>query len=121
MLEVLVRDTNGCTAQDRVEFGVDRRRNIYVPNIFYPAGSENNIVVIFGGNDVAEIKYFQIFDRWGDMVHETTNFQPGDLSKGWNGTIENRLAQPAVFVWMAAVLFKDGEIEVFTGDVTITR
>lgn len=120
-IQVFVRDTSGCSAEDRLEFRVDRRRNIYVPNIFYPAGSENNIAIIFGGNDVAEIKYFQIFDRWGAMVHETTNFQPGDLSKGWNGTIGNQPAQPAVFVWVAAVLFKDGLTELFSGDVTVTK
>jgi hypothetical protein len=118
---VFVRDTNGCKTEDYLLYGVDRRRHIYVPNIFYPEGSENNTAIIFGGNDVLSIQYFRIFDRWGNMVHEATNFQAGDLTKGWKGTIDNKLAQPAVFVWVAAVVFKDGEIEVFGGDVTVSR
>jgi PKD-like domain/Proprotein convertase P-domain len=120
-IQVFIRDSNGCVANDRMEYTVDRRRNVYVPNIIYPSGSENNIATVFGGNDVAEVKYFKVFDRWGAQIHETTNFQPGDLNKGWNGTIDNRVAQPAVFVWTVAVLFKDGEIEVFTGDITVIR
>jgi hypothetical protein len=120
-IQIFVRDTNGCVANDRMEYTVDRRRKVYVPNIIYPSGSENNIATVYGGNDVAEIKYFKVFDRWGAQIHETTNFQPGDLNKGWNGTIDNRTAQPAVFVWTVAVLFKDGQLEVFTGDITVIR
>ncbi len=120
-VQVTVKDTNGCEATDRLEIRVDRRRNIYVPTVFTPAAGDNNIITIYGGNDVASIKYFQIYDRWGAMVHETTNFQPGDLSKGWSGNIDGKAAQPAVFVWVAAVVFKDGATEIFGGDVAIVR
>ena len=121
--KVTVVDSNGCRAEDTRSIIVDRTRRIYVPNFFTPtgAGDINNLLTVFGGNDVASIKAFQIYDRWGDAVHLARNFQPGDQTASWDGKINGKLANPAVFVYTVEVLFKDGETELFSGDVTISR
>jgi gliding motility-associated-like protein len=118
-----VVDSNGCRADDTRMIIVDRTRRIFVPNIFDPngAGGVNNLLTVFGGNDVKQIKSFKIFDRWGESIHEARSFLPGDLNVAWDGKINGKEANPAVFIYTVEVLFKDGETELFSGDVTLIR
>lgn len=118
---VTVIDSNGCKAADDRLIIVDRTRWVYIPNVFNPSSSENNIVTVYGGPDVERIKSFRIFDRWGDAVHEAIDFEKNDLNKGWNGTVKGQDVNPAVFVYYAEVLFKDGETVLFKGDITVVR
>jgi len=120
-VDIMIRDTMGCTAQDRLLIFVDTRRHVYVPNIFDPLSSETGVVTVYGGNDVARVESFQVFDRWGNLVFEQNDFLPNDESKGWDGRFGSKMAEPAVFVWKAVVLFKDGFKELFSGDVTLVR
>lgn len=119
--QVEVLDSNGCRAVDERVILVDRDRWVYIPNIINPNSSENGLVMVFGGVDVAEVKAFLIFDRWGNAIHEYRGFMPNDPTKGWNGTYKGEALNPAVFVYYAEILFKDGELEVFKGDVTLIR
>lgn len=119
---VTVVDSNGCKASDDRLVIVDKTRLVYIPNIFYPESQSNNsLFMIFGGEDVDKIKSFQVFDRWGALVHEYYDFQPNDISSAWDGTVRGEKATPAVFVYYAEILFKDGETIVYKGDVTLYR
>lgn len=120
-IDVLVKDTAGCAGKDQILIFVDTRRHVYVPNIFEPSGSGINVVTVYGGGDVERVESFRIFDRWGDMMFESTGFQPNDETMGWNGSFKNKAALPGVYVWTAVVLFKDGLKEQFNGDVLILR
>ncbi len=118
---VTVIDSNGCKATDDRLIIVDRTRWVYIPNVFDPNSSENNIVTVYGGPDVERIQSFLIFDRWGDAVHEVRDFDKNDLSKGWDGKARGQDVSPGVFVYYAEVLFKDGEVVLYKGDVTVVR
>ncbi|MEZ4965259.1 MAG: gliding motility-associated C-terminal domain-containing protein [Saprospiraceae bacterium] len=117
-----VVDSNGCRASDDRLVIVNKKRLVYIPNIFYPESQDNNsLFMIFGGEDVELIKSFQVFDRWGALVHEYYDFLPNDISSGWDGTVRGDKATPAVFVYYAEILFKDGETILYKGDVTLYR
>jgi gliding motility-associated-like protein len=117
---VTVSDSSGCKASDQRLIIVDKTRHVYIPNIFNPnSRGVNNLFYIFGGNDVEKIKSFQVFDRWGDMVHEYYNFAPNNPDSGWDGKVKGQKAVPAVFVYYAEILFKDGEVVLYKGDVTL--
>jgi hypothetical protein len=119
---ITVTDANGCTAADTRLVIVDKTRNIYIPNIFNPeSASENGLLMIYGGIDVEEIKSFQIYDRWGALVHEYYNFQPNYVPSAWDGKVRGDDASPGVFVYVAEILFKDGELIIYKGDVTLIR
>lgn len=122
--KLTVVDSNGCRAEDTRFIIVDRTRHIFVPNYFSPGknnGDINSQLTVFGGNDVERIKSFNIYDRWGNAVHEARNFKPGDQDAGWDGTVKGKPANPAVFVYTLEVLFKDGESELYSGDITVSR
>jgi gliding motility-associated-like protein len=115
-------DTFGCTATSEVMVEVLAKRKVYVPNAFSPnADGINDEFVPFGGNDVALVRTFKIFDRQGNMVFETAGFQPGDPVHAWDGRFKGKLMQPAVFAWFAEVEFIDHKTEMYSGDVTLVR
>jgi hypothetical protein len=119
---VTVVDSNGCRASDKRVVIVRKDRLVYIPNIFNPDSDvNNNIFMIFGGQDVERIKSFQVFDRWGAKVHEYYDFLPNDVASGWDGRIRGDDANPAVFSYFAEILFIDGEIILYKGDVTLIR
>jgi len=119
---VTVVDENGCKATDKRVIIVRKDRLVYIPNIFNPESDlNNNIFMIFGGQDVDRIKSFQVFDRWGSKVHEYNDFLPNDVASGWDGRVRGDFSSPAVFSYFAEILFIDGETILYKGDVTLIR
>ncbi len=115
-------DSNGCKASSRVLVRVQRPRQVYIPNVFKPGSSSlNDLLTVYGGRGVAEIESFRIFDRWGDQLFESLNFQPNDPIIGWDGTHRGDMVLPGVYVYFAVVRFIDGEVELYKGDVTVVR
>ncbi|NCA19764.1 MAG: hypothetical protein EBS86_01340, partial [Crocinitomicaceae bacterium] len=55
----------------------------YVPNTFIPDGNGTNEIWYVVFSDPAAIKKFQvqIFDRWGELIYQSTDF-----TQGWDGT-----------------------------------
>jgi CHU_C Type IX secretion signal domain/PKD-like domain len=120
---VTVLDSNGCKATDDRLVKVDRTRSVVIPNVFNPSSnSGNNIFTLYGGIDVERIKSFQIYDRWGERVFESFDFDINDnFQNGWNGRFRQKDASMAVYVYVIEVLFKDGETEIYKGDVAIAK
>ena len=118
-----VQALNGCKDRDDVAVRVDRRRQLYVPNIFSPnEDGTNDILSVFAKpGSVTRILYFRVFDRWGNAVYELNEFLPNNPTVGWDGTFNGEPMNPGVFVWSAEVEFIDGERIVYKGDVTIVR
>ena len=120
-LEVV--NENGCEVQGLVQFLVDKRVDIYVPNGFSPdADGNNDLFMIFARDgSVNKVNKFLVFSRWGETVHEYYDFIPNDPVHGWDGTHRGKPLDPAVFVWFAEVEMIDGRIEILEGDVTLVR
>jgi len=117
---VQIFDLRGCPATDRVFIRVDNF-DIYVPNVIYPGRALNDAFTIFAGDGVTGIRLMRIYDRWGSHVFEKNNFQPNDLTQGWDGTDRGQPVNPGVFVWYAEVEFRDGQVRLLKGDVTVVR
>ena len=67
------------------------------------------------------IRKLQIFSRWGNLVFERTNFPPNDPSLGWDGRLDGKVLNSAVFVWLAELELPDGQLVQLTGDVMLMR
>ncbi len=116
-------DSSGCEASDRITVFVEKNRRVFIPNAFSPNGDgENDIFYIFANEqEVVQVNTFQIFDRWGEQVFEASNFQPNDPQISWNGTFKGQDLSPAVFVYYVEILFVDGQVTLYKGDVTLVR
>jgi gliding motility-associated-like protein len=117
-----VTDENGCDATGEMLLTVPLNRRVFIPNAFSPNGDGiNDVFLVFAGGNVARVRSFQLFDRWGEKIFEDFNFPPNDPAHGWDGFFKGKLMNPAVFVYKAEVEYVDGEVEVFRGDVALLR
>jgi len=120
--EAIAYTTEGCEVSDLVYIRVAPVTDIYIPTAFSPNGDRvNDILLPYGGPEVEVIESFMVFDRWGNSLHRSAGFQPGDELFGWDGRHRDQLMDPAVFIAVAQVRFKNGTVETFTSDVTLIR
>ena len=121
-IRVWVETADGCTASDWMDIFVERERLFFVPNAFSPNGDgHNDRFTLFSADGVSMVKSLRIFDRWGQLVFWRRDFLPNDPELGWDGTLDGRMLNPAVFVVMAEVELSNGEIAVYQGDLTLMR
>lgn len=90
--------------------------SIFVPTAFTPNNDGLNDVIRPIAVGMKEIKYFRIYNRWGQMVfHTTTNGQ------GWDGRINGSQQATNVFVWMVSATDYLGNPYFRKGTVTLIR
>lgn len=115
---VIATDTNGCVASDTVSVNVISDHSLFNPNAFTPNNDgTNDFYELFGNKDGIRYLHFMIFNRWGEMIFETT--EPGFK---WDGTYKGELLPPSVFVYVMNVAFLDQEqSEIRKGSITLIR
>ncbi len=119
---VIVTNENGCTASDEIKVMIDKKRNIFVPNIFSPNGDgDNDTFLVYGGKGVEQIRLFTVYDRWGELLFEAKNFQPNDELYGWDGTLRSKSMNNGVFVYYVEASFVDGITLPYRGSVTLVK
>lgn len=115
-------DSNNCIAIDSLTIFLLLERPVYIPNAFSPNDDGiNDNWTLYGGRAVRQVNIARIFDRWGALVYERSNFPPGDEKLGWDGIFKDKMVNPGVFTYMAEVEFLDGERIRYEGDITVIR
>ncbi|MFK8104282.1 MAG: gliding motility-associated C-terminal domain-containing protein [Saprospiraceae bacterium] len=119
---VLVSNAEGCVQRLEIFVAVNTEKDVFIPNAFSPNNDGvNDFFTIYGGEKIAKIRSFQVFNRWGASVYKTANFMPNDEQSGWNGQVNNKPLSRGVFVYVFEVEFIDGKTEIFQGDVTLVE
>lgn len=119
---VTVTSDFGCKAYDTVRVNVYCDvSQIFIPNTFTPNGDGHNDVFYPRGGGVSIIKTFRIFNRWGELLFERTNFNINDKSNAWDGTYNANPPRPDVYVYLLDAVCDTGEPLFLKGDVTIVR
>lgn len=93
--KVTAQTQNGCVASDEVSIKVFKGIEIYVPTAFTPNGDGHNDILRAIPIGIREFRYFNVYNRWGQLVFRTVN-----ASTGWDGKL-NSVLQTGVFVWVA--------------------
>jgi len=120
---ITVESTAGCIGADALTVFVNKKRAVFVPNSFSPNDDGiNDVFYPFAKNSAVEkVNSFYVFSRWGELVYSAIDFQPNDPTHGWDGSHRDQVLDAAVFVWYAEIKFKDGEVVLFEGDVSLMR
>jgi gliding motility-associated-like protein len=101
---IVITNHDGCSDQDSMTLIVIEDIDLYVPNIFSPNGDHvNDEVGINSANNDVQIDLFQIFDRWGNMVHSASNFMTGDPSAAWDGLWNGSALNPGVYTYLLRI------------------
>lgn len=114
---LLVTDANGCTAIDSVLVIVEIICNgeVFVPNAFSPNGDAQNEVLYVYGNCFKTF-LFEVYDRWGNKVFETTN-----PAIGWDGVYKGKSMDAAVFVYKLSAITKSDQEFILKGNVSLVK
>ena len=119
---VLGTNASGCIDSASVLLTVLDERPLYIPTAFSPNNDgRNDGFTIYGGPAVAQVSALRVYHRWGGLVWEGEDFAANDPSLGWDGRVDGKEVDPAVFVYRAVVLYINGQTEEYSGDVTLLR
>ncbi len=95
---------------------VNSNPDLFIPNTFTPNGDGHNDIFKVRG-PLYEIFYFAVYDRWGELMYDTT-----DPSQGWDGIFKGKQADPGVFGYYVKAKCSEGSTEIFKkGNVTLVR
>jgi len=90
--------------------------DMYIPNTFTPNGDGYNDVFMVRG-PLFSIYYFAVYNRWGQLVFETS-----DPKEGWDGQYKGKPADPGVFGYYVKVRCSETSSEILKkGNVTLIR
>ena len=110
------RDSLGCTSTDTVVIYVTNPcESLMVPTGFTPAGTANRYFHVLNEGG-ASIQEFRVFNRWGEMVYETTDIN----DKGWDGSYNGKPQPMGTYVYYAELLCQ-GKTVFIKGNVTLLR
>jgi gliding motility-associated-like protein len=59
---------------------------------------------------------FRIFDRWGELIFESTN-----RLDGWNGTYKGKQLDPDVYDYYLQATCIDGNEAIIKGNITLLK
>jgi len=88
---------------------------VFIPNAFSPNGDNENDVLYVRGIYIEKM-IFRIFDRWGEMVFEST-----DPTIGWDGTFRERKLDPDVYDFYLDVTCIGGLKSITKGNITLMK
>ena len=112
-------NTSGCLSlvSNKVitEIGCDAT-NIYVPDVFSPNGDGINDVVKAICVGITQLKYFKIYNRWGNILFETS-----DEARGWDGRFRGQLQPADSYIWLVEGIDTNGKEIRKTGTLNLIK
>jgi gliding motility-associated-like protein len=113
---IAIKTSTGCITIDTQMVKLVKEVAVYVPNAFTPNGNGSNDFlkpIIFG---IKQLRYFRVFNRWGEMMYETR------INKqGWDGNYKNNKLPTQTVVWMLEVETGDGKVYQKQGTTILIR
>ncbi|MFN2440173.1 MAG: T9SS type B sorting domain-containing protein, partial [Chitinophagaceae bacterium] len=113
---IAMRTNTECLTVDTQLVKIIKHVELYVPSAFTPNkdGKNDFLHPILRG--VKEIRYFRIFNRWGQLLFERKNDQPG-----WDGSFKGIPQQTQAVVWVLECVGVDGAVYVQKGTSVLLR
>ena len=109
--------SDGCKSEDEMIIAVACPNDLlFLPNIFTPNGDNKNEKFRVRTIGIKELNYFKIFNRWGQLVWETS-----DIKEGWDGTFNGIKMPPGVYVYHLEAICSEGQNITKQGNITLIR
>jgi len=112
---LVIKDTANCFELSKnfmidvlLEYSVD------VPSAFTPNGDHVNDKIFVDGWGIQNLIYFNIFNRYGELVFSSTN-----LYEGWDGTYKSKDQPVDTYIYQVSVMSYDGKIRSKSGTIKL--
>ncbi|MCB9190533.1 MAG: gliding motility-associated C-terminal domain-containing protein [Flavobacteriales bacterium] len=103
-------DANGCvdTLQRYIE--VDFFGGLYVPNAIIPNDPNPDVRVFQPKGTGLGNYHVTVYDKWGNLLWESTELVDGSPSEAWDGTYLGEEVPQGAYVWKIDAIFANGDI-----------
>jgi gliding motility-associated-like protein len=117
-IQLYVENQNGCSDTVSGTQIVEGEYALFLPNSFTPNGDGMNDNFYPVGDKISVENYsFKIFNRWGEMVFNTTDF-----GASWDGEYKGSQVASDAYIWKIDLVdASSGETKNFNGYVLLTR
>jgi len=117
LYKVLVYNVAGCADSAFVKVKVFKTLPaVFVPNAFSPNHDGRNDLLRPIAVGIVHIDYFQVYNRWGQLVFSTSTNE-----HGWDGTIAGREQPSGTYVWVVKAVDYTGAPYVQRGTLVLLR
>jgi gliding motility-associated-like protein len=106
----------GCEGTDTMTVRVVNQAAFLVPSAFTPNGDGINDYFKPVSVGYRNLKYFRVFNRWGQNVYYST-----ELEMGWDGTYKGQNADMGTYFWEICYTDRFGTTGFMKGDVILVR
>jgi gliding motility-associated-like protein len=123
---IVLTSPAGCITVDTVRVNVinatnDIRSDLYVPNAWSPnMDGQNDELYPFLIN-IKILKYFRVFNRWGQLMFEIKDYTPSNHLKGWDGLWKGVPQPMDVYTWTVEADGVDGRHFKKAGNAMLLR
>lgn len=108
-------DLNGCGNEGTKKITMYPQTKLGVPTAFTPNGDDLNDVLYVEGSGFQDM-IFQIYNRYGELVFEST-----DKNLGWDGTVNGLPQEMEVYTYYVKIRYVDGGVAEEKGNITLLR
>lgn len=105
-----------CEGDDSIVVRVVNNPSFFVPNAFTPNGDGVNDLLRPRAVGYRNAEYFRVFNRFGEMVHESKDF-----TIGWDGNYKGNKADVGTYFYMLKMTNRFGVVETSKGEVILMR
>jgi|GEM_PF-394919 len=81
---------------------------LFVPNSFIPGSTQPELRLFRAKGSGIQTWRFSIFNKWGQLLWETTNLEEGRPADGWDGTFKGQQMPQGVYYWKIDVQMVNG-------------
>ncbi|MCF8459885.1 MAG: HYR domain-containing protein [Flavobacteriales bacterium] len=99
----------GCADTAVHYISVELQTTLYVPNAMGIGEVGEASIFLPKGTGIADY-HLWIFDKWGNLLWESTALNNGSPAEGWDGVYKGAVVPMGSYVWKINATFVDGEI-----------
>lgn len=113
---IKITSEEGCSGTSQVNLNVTPPPSVFVPTAFTPDGDGKNEVLLLVPNRMKSLTYFRIYNRWGQVVFFSNQFD-----QGWDGRFKGGEPVSGSYVFQIEGINEKDEIIKKNGTVLLIR
>jgi gliding motility-associated-like protein len=123
---ITLTSPSGCVTVDTLRVNVinsttDIKSDLYVPNAWSPNKDGKNDELYPFLINIKVLKYFRVFNRWGQLMFEIKDYTPSGHLKGWDGLWKGVEQPMDVYTWTVEATGVDGKYYKKAGNAMLLR
>lgn len=118
--EIFVKNSNNCITKRIITLNEDCAAKVFFPNSFTPnRDSFNDAWCIYFTKESLKINKLLIFNRWGEVIYEKSNFEVRSGESLWDGLLNGKAVISGIYTYRCEVQLSPKESFLYRGVIQI--